>query len=153
MGYDPLPADYLEMWQWIRTPLPSRQEHRDFEVFRRPSTCGMIRFRPMVVTGTACVRRINRGSGRYSRASPASTIQSSAISSAAAARKANATFIQPSLGPCAYSSLGLRLVLLRFGTADRNWRLKIPGRIYIIFLSLSLSHSMAVAEFRISCLL
>lgn len=30
-----LPTDDLEMWQWIRTPLPPRSEHRDFEILRR----------------------------------------------------------------------------------------------------------------------
>lgn len=35
MGDNPYPTDDLNMWQWIRTPLPSRQEHRDFEVLRR----------------------------------------------------------------------------------------------------------------------
>ena len=35
MGDDPAPTDDLEMWQWVRTPFPPRQEHRDFEVLRR----------------------------------------------------------------------------------------------------------------------
>jgi predicted protein tyrosine phosphatase len=28
-------TDDLEMWQWIRTPLPPRSEHRDFDIVRR----------------------------------------------------------------------------------------------------------------------
>ena len=35
MGDDPAPTDDLDIWGWIRTPLPPRQEHRDFEVLRR----------------------------------------------------------------------------------------------------------------------
>lgn len=35
MGDDPLPDDDLEMWQWLRTPLPPRAEHRDFDIIRR----------------------------------------------------------------------------------------------------------------------
>ena len=29
------PADDLDMWQWLRTPLPPRSEHRDFDILRR----------------------------------------------------------------------------------------------------------------------
>lgn len=29
------PDDDLERWEWVRTPLPPRQEHRDFELIRR----------------------------------------------------------------------------------------------------------------------
>ena len=35
MADAPAPTDDLDMWGWIRTPLPPRQEHRDFEVLRR----------------------------------------------------------------------------------------------------------------------
>ncbi len=35
MGDTQQPTDDLEMWQWIRTPLPPRVEHRDFEILRR----------------------------------------------------------------------------------------------------------------------
>ena len=35
MGGEPLPEDDLEMWQWLRTPLPPRAEHRDFDIIRR----------------------------------------------------------------------------------------------------------------------
>jgi hypothetical protein len=35
MGEAPLPSDDLEKWQWIRTPLPPRTEHRDFDILRR----------------------------------------------------------------------------------------------------------------------
>lgn len=35
MGTIPPPADDLEMWQWIRTPLPPRSEYRDFDILRR----------------------------------------------------------------------------------------------------------------------
>lgn len=35
MSDKPLPEDDLEMWQWLRTPLPPRTEHRDFDVIRR----------------------------------------------------------------------------------------------------------------------
>ena len=35
MGATPPPTDDLEMWQWIRTPLPPRSEHRDFDILRR----------------------------------------------------------------------------------------------------------------------
>ena len=35
MGDEPLPEDDLDMWQWLRTPLPPRAEHRDFEIIRR----------------------------------------------------------------------------------------------------------------------
>ncbi|MDA2911235.1 phospholipase D-like domain-containing protein [Nitrospiraceae bacterium AH_259_D15_M11_P09] len=35
MGDNAPPADDLEMWQWIRTPLPPRSEHRDFDILRR----------------------------------------------------------------------------------------------------------------------
>jgi hypothetical protein len=35
MGDIQPPTDDLEMWQWIRTPLPPRSEHRDFDILRR----------------------------------------------------------------------------------------------------------------------
>ncbi len=35
MGDEPPPKDDLDMWQWIRTPMPPRSEHRDFEILRR----------------------------------------------------------------------------------------------------------------------
>ena len=35
MGDTPLPQDDLERWEWLRTPLPPRSEHRDFELLRR----------------------------------------------------------------------------------------------------------------------
>lgn len=35
MGDKPAPDDDLEMWQWLRTPLPQRAEHRDFDIIRR----------------------------------------------------------------------------------------------------------------------
>lgn len=35
MGTTQPPTDDLEMWQWIRTPLPPRSEHRDFDILRR----------------------------------------------------------------------------------------------------------------------
>ena len=35
MGIGPLPTDELEMWEWIRNPLPPRGEHRDFDILRR----------------------------------------------------------------------------------------------------------------------
>jgi hypothetical protein len=35
MGDTQPPTDDLEMWQWIRTPLPPRSEHRDFDILRR----------------------------------------------------------------------------------------------------------------------
>ena len=30
-----LPQDDLDIWQWVRTPLPPRSEHRDFDMLRR----------------------------------------------------------------------------------------------------------------------
>lgn len=39
IGSDPPPTDDLEMWQWIRTPLPPRGEHRDFDIL--PRSLGM----------------------------------------------------------------------------------------------------------------
>lgn len=30
-----LPEDDLDMWEWVRTPLPPASEHRDFEILRR----------------------------------------------------------------------------------------------------------------------
>lgn len=35
MGETQPPTDDLEMWQWIRAPLPPRSEHRDFDILRR----------------------------------------------------------------------------------------------------------------------
>ena len=35
MGKKPYPTDDLEMWQWVRTPMPPRTEHTDFEILRR----------------------------------------------------------------------------------------------------------------------
>jgi hypothetical protein len=35
MGTENLPEDDIEMWDWIRTPLPPSAEHRDFEILRR----------------------------------------------------------------------------------------------------------------------
>jgi hypothetical protein len=35
MGQAELPADDLDMWQWVRTPLPPRAEHRDFDIISR----------------------------------------------------------------------------------------------------------------------
>jgi hypothetical protein len=35
MGQADPPADDLDMWEWIRTPLPPRSEHRDFDIIRR----------------------------------------------------------------------------------------------------------------------
>ncbi len=35
MGQAELPTDDLDMWQWVRTPLPPRSEHRDFDIIRR----------------------------------------------------------------------------------------------------------------------
>lgn len=35
MGEAPLPTDELDMWNWLRTPLPPRAEHRDFDILRR----------------------------------------------------------------------------------------------------------------------
>jgi len=35
IGSDQPPTDDLEMWQWIRTPLPPRAEHRDFDILRK----------------------------------------------------------------------------------------------------------------------
>lgn len=35
MGDDQPPEDDIEKWQWIRTPLPPRSEHIDFDVLRR----------------------------------------------------------------------------------------------------------------------
>jgi superfamily II DNA or RNA helicase len=35
MGLAPLPSDELDMWEWIRNPLPPRAEHRDFDILRR----------------------------------------------------------------------------------------------------------------------
>ena len=35
MGESAPPTDDLEMWQWIRAPLPPRAEHRDFDILRR----------------------------------------------------------------------------------------------------------------------
>jgi superfamily II DNA or RNA helicase len=34
MNRTPLPTDLMERWEWIRNPLPPKQEHRDFEVLR-----------------------------------------------------------------------------------------------------------------------
>ncbi|MCX7408760.1 MAG: phospholipase D-like domain-containing protein [Planctomycetales bacterium] len=34
MGDAP-PTDDLDLWQWIRTPMPPRTEHRDFDILRR----------------------------------------------------------------------------------------------------------------------
>ena len=35
MGEDQPPEDDIEKWQWVRTPLPPRSEHIDFDVLRR----------------------------------------------------------------------------------------------------------------------
>lgn len=35
MGDAPQPTDDLELWEWIRTPLPPRSEHHDFDILRR----------------------------------------------------------------------------------------------------------------------
>ena len=35
MGTVRYPEDDLDMWQWVRTPLPPSIEHRDFEILRR----------------------------------------------------------------------------------------------------------------------
>lgn len=35
MRDDPAPEDDIEKWQWVRTPLPPRSEHIDFDVLRR----------------------------------------------------------------------------------------------------------------------
>ncbi len=35
MGETPLPKDQVEMWDWVRTPLPPGEEHRDFAIIRR----------------------------------------------------------------------------------------------------------------------
>jgi len=35
MGRTDSPTDDLEMWQWVRTPMPPRSEHADFDVLRR----------------------------------------------------------------------------------------------------------------------
>ena len=35
-----LPEDELERWQWVRTPMPPRSEHTDFDILRR--SLGMI---------------------------------------------------------------------------------------------------------------
>ena len=35
MGQAELPADDLDMWEWVRTPMPPRTEHRDFDIIRR----------------------------------------------------------------------------------------------------------------------
>lgn len=34
-GQREFPQDDLDMWEWMRTPLPPRSEHRDFEIIRR----------------------------------------------------------------------------------------------------------------------
>ncbi len=35
MGQHDLPDDDLDRWEWVRSPFPPRQEHRDFEILRR----------------------------------------------------------------------------------------------------------------------
>ncbi|MCI0428426.1 MAG: phospholipase D-like domain-containing protein [Nitrospiraceae bacterium] len=35
MGDMSPPRDDLDMWQWVRTPMPPRSEHRDFDILRR----------------------------------------------------------------------------------------------------------------------
>jgi hypothetical protein len=35
MGRIPLPTDDIEIWEWVRTPMPPKHEHRDFEMLRR----------------------------------------------------------------------------------------------------------------------
>ena len=35
LGRTDPPADDLEMWQWVRSPMPPRSEHPDFDVLRR----------------------------------------------------------------------------------------------------------------------
>jgi hypothetical protein len=35
MGQGALPTDELDMWEWMRTPLAPRREHRDFDILRR----------------------------------------------------------------------------------------------------------------------
>jgi hypothetical protein len=35
MGTVARPEDDIDMWQWVRTPLPPPSEHRDFEIIRR----------------------------------------------------------------------------------------------------------------------
>jgi superfamily II DNA or RNA helicase len=35
MGTTPMSEDGLDMWQWVRTPMPPSLEHRDFEILRR----------------------------------------------------------------------------------------------------------------------
>lgn len=35
MGETPIPDDDLDRWDWVRTPFPPRQEHRDFDILRR----------------------------------------------------------------------------------------------------------------------
>jgi superfamily II DNA or RNA helicase len=34
-GRRPLPVDELDIWQWVRTPMPPRSEHIDFDILRR----------------------------------------------------------------------------------------------------------------------
>ena len=34
MGRARLPDDEIEMWEWVRSPLPPKDEHRDFEALR-----------------------------------------------------------------------------------------------------------------------
>ncbi len=33
-GQAAVPTDVTEMWEWVRNPLPPREEHRDFEILR-----------------------------------------------------------------------------------------------------------------------
>jgi len=35
MERDPLPDDEVEVWEWLRNPLPPKEEGRDFEILRR----------------------------------------------------------------------------------------------------------------------
>ena len=51
-GRDSSPEDDIEKWQWIRTPLPPRAEHIDFDVLRRSLECRTIKSPPTEVTGT-----------------------------------------------------------------------------------------------------
>jgi hypothetical protein len=35
MGDVELPSDLTEQWEWVRNPLPPKEEHPDFEILRR----------------------------------------------------------------------------------------------------------------------
>ena len=111
MGDTQQPTDDLEMWQWIRTPLPPRFEHRDFEILRRSLSIPDVE---VSANGSDWDRLKSPDKARVRQmfsASSASTIPSSDTSSAAAEnilRKRTTRTNEPYLKPIAVELLGER---------------------------------------------